>query len=67
MLGVLEHLLDAGAPELDDLMTCLGALLDVMDSSSLSSIFMNLAAFQDRKSAAQRQPTAGYDTVAPPL
>jgi hypothetical protein len=37
------------APKLYDLMTCLEALLDVIESFGLSLIFMDLGVFQDRR------------------
>ena len=44
-------------PQLDDLMTCLEALLDVMDSFGFTVIFIDLGVFQDIQLASLRQPT----------
>ena len=51
-------------PKLHDLMTCLEALLDVMDSFGFSLIFIDLGVIQSQKVS---QPTAAYGTVVVPL
>ena len=54
-------------PKLNDLMTCLEAFLDVMDSLGFPLIVIDLGLFQDRKFAILWHPVAPVGTVVVPL
>ena len=49
------------------MMTCLEALLDVMDSLGLALIFIDLAVFQDRKLCSLWHAAPAWDMVVVPL